>query len=83
MRTSENASENFQDYTIVDRSGFVEAAGQFMYKGYKISFSTLGYKGGACPTRVAVFDKNNNYVNETHTVQDAIEYIHMNPLPTA
>lgn len=75
MRNSIQASENNQEYTIVNHAGFLEGAGQFMYKGYKISFSTLGYNGGACSTRVAIFDKNHDVVHETDTVQDAILHI--------
>jgi len=82
MRNSTNAFENNQNYTIVNHSGFVEAAGQFIYKGFKISFSTMGYNGGCCSTKVAVFDNNGNDVFDKNgnfqdfdTVEDAIEFL--------
>ena len=60
----------YREYRIVDLHGNpVRAAGQFLYRGYEISFSTI------CPTpiEVAVFN-GTKHVHTCHTVAQAIEW---------
>lgn len=59
-RTSEDAAQNSQQYTITDHSGFIEASGAFIYRGYLISFSTMGYNRMITRTPVLVINNNGN-----------------------
>ena len=53
-----------------------EAAAEFLYKNYIISFTTSGLNHFACRTEVAVIDINSKEILEfTHTVEEAIEYV--------
>ncbi len=53
-----------------------EAAAEFLYKNYIISFTTSGLNHFACRTQVAIIDINSKEILElTHTVEEAIEYV--------
>lgn len=53
-----------------------EAAAEFLYKNYIISFTTSGLNHFACRTEVAVRDPNSKEILEsTRTVEEAIEYV--------
>lgn len=73
-RTSDDAAQNSQRYTIVDNSGFVEACASFIYRGHLISFSTMGYSKPITLTHVMVIANNGNsdIVKEFDTVESAI-----------
>ena len=66
-------------FVTVDASGAqVPACAMFLYKGYQISFSTIGLDKGACQTHVCIFtgkDFQNVYKDGFDTVQNAIYYI--------
>lgn len=71
-----------QDYHIVNHSGLIEAAAQFIYKDYQISFSTMGALHGACRNHVVIYgfdcEKKDFTIKvnmECSTVEEAIEYI--------
>ena len=74
---------DIRNYHIVNHSGNVDACAQFIYKGYMVSFSTMGLSRGACQTEVAVFakkdaddkDYNLHVKMDLHTVEEAIEFI--------
>lgn len=52
-----------------------EASASFMFKGFTISMSTSGINHGGGRTRIAVFDKDSNLVEEKDTVEEAILFI--------
>lgn len=68
------ADFNFQEYRILScltREMVPGVAAQFLYKGYEISMSTA-FLPCACP--VAVY-RNDEFVHETETVEQAIRYV--------
>lgn len=71
----------FRGYQIVNHSGLIDAAAQFLYKGYQISMTTLGLSEGACQREVFIYEKNevdnefDNVIAECRTVEDAINFI--------
>lgn len=73
-RTSEDAFQNSQKYSVCDNSGFVEAAASFIYRGHLISFSTIGYNKPIQQHHVLVTGNNGNsdIVKEFDTVESAI-----------
>lgn len=73
-RTSEDAAQNSQQYTITDNSGFIEASGAFIYRGYLISFSTMGYNRMITRTPVLVISNNGNgsIEKDFDTIESAI-----------
>lgn len=73
-RTSEDAAQNSQQYTITDHSGFIEASGAFIYRGYLISFSTMGYNRMITRTPVLVISNNGNggIEKDFDTIESAI-----------
>lgn len=76
-RTSEDASQNSQEFTVVDHSGFVEAAASFIYRSYLISFSTMGYNKSVTRNPVLVIANKGNSDNTQRfdTVESAIANI--------
>ena len=69
---------DYREFDIVHFSGGIDACAQFTYKGYQISFSTIGRSQGACQTPVCIFAGNNfqdTLKDGFTTVQEAIEYI--------
>lgn len=73
-RTSEDAFQNNQKYSVCDNSGFVEAAASFIYRGHLISFSTIGYNKPITQNYVLVTGSNGNsdITKEFDTVESAI-----------
>lgn len=73
-RTSEEAAQNSQQYTIINLEGFTEAAASFIYRGFLISFSTVGYTKKITQTKVLVTNNNGNgdVTHEFETVESAI-----------
>lgn len=81
IRKSPEASEmmRLREFEIKNLKGPVDACAAFMYKGYEISFSTIGISEGSCQHEVAVFKGYSYRWTEpeikAHTVAEAIEYI--------
>lgn len=73
-RTSEDAFQNSQEFTVVDHAGFIEAAASFIYRGYLISFSTMGYNKAITRNPVLVIANKGNSDNTQSfdTVESAI-----------
>lgn len=73
-RTSEDAFQNSQRYSICDNTGFVEANASFIYRGHLISFSTIGYNKPIQQNHVLVIGSNGNsdIIKEFDSVESAI-----------
>lgn len=77
MRDSIIPRKNVQDYTIINDSyQFSEGCAKFIYRGYEISFSTIGYQQGSCLNEVCVFEQGESKpFLKTTSVEDAIDQI--------
>lgn len=64
-----------QGFVIKTHKGDIAACATFDYKGYEISFSSIGYDEGGCLNEICVFDKDDNVVSCNYTVQDAIFFV--------
>lgn len=67
--------KTYQKYTILQNRNEIDACAKFMYRGYEISFSTVGYSFGGSLNEVAVFSVEDKRVFECATVEDAICWI--------
>lgn len=68
-------TKEMQGFEIKDYRGNIVGCACFDYKGYEISFSSIGYDNGSCLNEIVVFDRNDKVVGKHYTVQDAIFYI--------
>lgn len=68
-------TKEMQGFEIKDFEGSISACACFDYKGYEISFSSIGYDQGSCLNEIVVFDRNNKQVSVHYTVQDAIFFV--------
>ncbi len=75
-RTSTNPENNSQNYSIFNADGFVESVAKFKYLGYFIEFSTVGYSSKNPDNKVVLYDYDNVHVENFHSVENAIEYVH-------
>jgi hypothetical protein len=83
-------TENYKNrgYQILMQFGnLIDAIAQFEFRGYQISFSTVGLSEGGCPLHVVIYggDKFETVIkSDCCTVQEAIDHIatHLSPLET-
>lgn len=68
-------TKEMQGFKIQNLQGQLAACACFDYKGYEISFSSIGYDQGSCLNEIHVYDKNDNIVSRNYTVQDAIWFV--------
>lgn len=69
---------DYREFDIVNFHGGIDACAQFTYKGYQISFSTIGRSQGGCPIPVCIFGGEgfkDTVKDGFTTVQEAIQYI--------
>lgn len=77
-RNSSAVCENSQQYTINTMEGFVEGSASFVYRGFEISFSTMGYNSFGTLQSVLVIadDGKGDIINDkSHTVEEAIAFV--------
>lgn len=68
-------TKEMQGFEIQDHHGHVAAAASFAYKGFNISFTSIGYDQGSCLREICVFDENDNTVKTCHSVEEAIKHV--------
>jgi hypothetical protein len=71
----DRSTKEMQGFEIKDYNGNIVACACFDYKGYEISFSSIGYDNGGCLNEIVVFDRNDKQVSTHYTVQDAILFV--------
>ena len=78
--------ENRGFHIITNLGKQIEACAQFDYRGYKISFSTVGVLTGGCSNHVIIMHGKEevDIKSDLTTVQEAIDYInfHLGPAPS-
>lgn len=77
-RNSSSVSANSQQYTINTMEGFAEGSASFVYRGFEISFSTMGYNGfGSLQSVLVIADEGKGDIidDKSHTVEDAIAFV--------
>lgn len=65
-----------QGFTIRDHSGEVDACAGFWFKGFEVSFTSIGYSRGSCLNEIVIFDDQGNVVKTfTSKVEDAVNWL--------
>lgn len=85
MKHNLTSRSHFQGFQIVSFACLeLEACAQFMFKGYQISFSTIGYSQGGCLNEINVYGKSGDgdnfsdygdLLSQHNSVEDAILWI--------
>jgi hypothetical protein len=77
VRNSIKPENNFQQYAIINsKYQFDEGCAKFIYRGYEVSFSTIGYEQGSCLNEVCVLEQGESKpLLKTSSVEDAINQV--------
>jgi len=65
-----------QGFEIVDFTGNIDACAKFWFKGYEVSFSSIGYSKGSCLNEIMIYDDQDNVVKVIRgDVEEAINWL--------
>ncbi len=71
-------SLQYQGFQIINApNSHIDAAAQFMFRGYMISMSSMGYSHHSCLNEIAVFEDSGNggWVYSATSVEQAIDWV--------